>query len=174
LNFYILGSKAPENVKVVATVGHGDDVAFYAVADEYDDAMNRVTAMAQTHFPGLLATKRVAIRIAKAYLCETGIPEPIFNRALKRLPGRTIGNKELPSTLAVPLEMELAPIVNYCKEGYETEQQDVLKRRNLLASAEIIALEDPDADAVFTETDGQPQWKLSASDRDTRHVPARI
>jgi hypothetical protein len=177
MRFYIVGKKDAANAKVVASVGYGNDVAFHAVADDYAALMQQVTRTAAMHFPGLLETKRVAIGISKAYLHETGVPDNMFNRALKRLPGRTIADKELPPEIAVPLELELAPIVGFGAEGYAVDNLDILKRRNLLSKREVFALEHArTARAVLTEIDGRPLWKLLSSDDNTeaKYVDAHI
>lgn len=177
MRFYIVGKKDAENAKVVASVSYGNDVAFHAVADDYDALMQLVTRTAATHFPGLLETKHIAIGISKAYLHETGVPDNLFNRALKRLPGRTIAEKELPAEIAVPLELELAPIVGFGAEGYEVDNLDILKRRNLLSKHEVLALEHArTARAMITEIDGRPLWKLMPPDgnAEAKYVDAHI
>lgn len=177
MRFYIVGKKDAANAKVVASVGYGNDVAFHAVDHDYDALMQQVTRTAATHFPGLLATKQVAIGISKAYLRETGVPDNLFNRALKRLPGRNIADKELPPEIAVPLELELAPIVGFGAEGFEVDNLDILKRRNLLSKHEVLALEHArTARAILTEIDGRPLWKLLPSDDNTeaKYVDAYI
>jgi hypothetical protein len=161
MRFYIPGKKEMESAKVVASVGYGKDVAFYAVAEDYEEVIQSVKEKASTYFPGLMETKNTWTKISKAYLNEVSIPDSLFNRALKRLPGRTVAGKEIPPEIAVPLELELAPIVGFGKEGGEIGDLDILKRRGLLCKTEVCMLEKCNPfEAVFVEVDGKPFWKL--------------
>jgi len=177
VRFYVLGKKEMENEKSIATVGYGDDIAFYAVAEGYEELLKKIMEKATWHFPGLLETKKASIKISKAYLKETNIPEPIFNRALNRLPGRIIRGSKIPSEIAVPLEFELAPVIGYHLEGSEVDNLDIIKRRNLLCKEEVWTLEkSKPAKTVFLEIDEQPFWKLVSKDRENtvKYVQARI
>lgn len=177
MRFYVLGKKVMENEKSIATVGYGDDVAFYAVAEGYEKLLKKIMEKATWHFPGLLETKKAFIKISKAYLRQTSIPEPIFNRALNRLPGRIIRGVKIPSEIAVPLEFELAPVVGYHLEDCEVDNLDIIKRRNLLCKEEILTLEKSEpAKTVFLEIDEQPFWKLISKNRENtpKYVQAQI
>ena len=177
MRFYVLGKKEMENEKSIATVGYGDDIAFYAVAEGYEELLKKIMEKATWHFPGLLETKNASIKISKSYLREASIPEPIFNRTLTRLPGRMVRGIKIPSEIAVPLEFELAPIVGYHLEGSEVDNLDVIKRRNLLCKEEVCCLEKSEHEKTFfSEIDGQPFWKLVSKDRESpvKYVQARI
>jgi len=177
VRFYVLGKKEMENEKSIATVGYGNDIAFHAVAEGYEELLKKIMEKATWHFPGLLETKNASIKISKAYLRETSIPEPIFNRTLTRLPGRIVRGIKIPSEIAAPLEFELAPIIGYHLEGSEVDNLDAIKRRNLLCKEEVCCLEKIEpAKTVFLEIDGQPFWKLVSKDREVpvKYVQARI
>jgi len=175
--FYTLGKNEAESTSAIASVGYGKDLAFYAVAGDYEELMRIVENKVLEHFSGLLDTKNAWIRITRVSLNEIVIPDHIFNRALGRLPGRTIGEKEIPAEIAVPLEIELAPIMGFREEDYEIENLDILKKRNLLCKAEVCTLEKCDpAEAVFEEIDGRPLWKLVSreGEEEVKYVHAQI
>ncbi len=190
--FYILGDKETECEGSIASVGYGEDLAFYAIAGDYDepthavkkksslhypDLLRIVEKKASLHFPGLLDTRKSWLRIIKAPLNEVVIPDHIFNQALRRLPGRKIGEKEIPAEIAVPLEIELAPIVSFGNEESEIEYRGILKKRTLLCKREVCALEKcSSTDAVFVELNGEPFWKFvpGGNRKKAQFAPARI
>ena len=106
---YMLGDKETESESSIVSVGYGENLAFYAIAGDYDEPVetekrkdsNRYPNLVQIaekkatlHFPGLLETKKSWLNILKAPLNEVMIPDHIFNQALGKLPGRKIGEKE--------------------------------------------------------------------------------
>lgn len=168
--------KKGNGARVIASVGHGNNVAFYAVADgenDYEELLSKVERKSLWHFPGLLETDNVRIRISKTYLDEMSIPDSIFNQALENLPRRVIGEKEIPSEIAVPLEFELAPVVGFGFTIFQTDFQTVLKKRNLLCKTEICTLEGcAPTKVVFVEVNGRPFWRIQGEE--DRHISAQI
>lgn len=176
MRFYILGKKEKEKERVVASIGFGNDIAFYTVAENYEELMQKIKDKASWHFPGLLETKNAVINISRVYLNETSIPESIFNKALEKLPGRIVAEREIPPEIAIPLEFELAPVVGFSLD-HEIDNPDILKRRNLLCKDEVFALEKGTfTKTVFVEINGHPFWKLvpRVREKKVKYIQARI
>jgi len=161
MKIFTLEEENEEYHKWVAIVGHGKDVAFYEVADDYNELIENVKDKSNTHFPGLLETSKAWVKVVKSSLSEINIPEYWINRALQKLPARAALGKRIPPEIAVPLELELAPIVSFGATEREVANLEVLRKRNLICRTEVCTLAKCNpSDPIFVERSGKPLWKI--------------
>ena len=99
-----------------AKISVAGDAAYYCVSETLSDLLRQILEKGQTHFPGLLEVKSINLETSGEILAHTAVPSHIAERAYKRIPEKEIKEAKIPVFVSIPIDAELAPIVELLDE----------------------------------------------------------
>ncbi|NVM53222.1 MAG: hypothetical protein HWN66_05925 [Candidatus Helarchaeota archaeon] len=165
LDFYIPIKGTGDNYWI-AEICIKENLCYYCVATSQTELRKNVQEISDKHFPGLLELENTQINYFTSNLVYSPVPGYVAENAFKKITKKKIKDIEILPSISIPNDAELTPIIDMDMGKINGLS---LKKRNLLAKYEIIAIATKASsvkNAMIKEIDDKILWYISTMEED--------